>query len=319
MITDGRGNVIAGGNNGGKSHISYKPYGEIHRTDSSGPDITRFKYTGQEEDKESGLMYYKARYYDPMIGRFLQADSVVMPQSTFGMNRYMYVEGNPVRYGDDSGHIHHNGKLEKQINSLAAAVVIAKDPNVSTLNAVALGITVAGGNKYHLADEIALGRIVENIPNWFRWLSGGLQRAADTVNLYTGRANHKPGERGYARSDIGRSDLGRSDFKRFYKAMFDYSDLGASILKGDRDAATKNLNRNDIVRAVKRNKECVKVGVDIALLFIPGGVVWDLANDAATLAGAGKAAAEAFATDTKNLIGIVGMLNDARSCDFKSF
>ncbi len=72
-ITDGRGNVIAGGNNGGKSHISYKPYGEIHRTDSSGPDITRFKYTGQEEDKESGLMYYKARYYDPMIGRFLRA------------------------------------------------------------------------------------------------------------------------------------------------------------------------------------------------------------------------------------------------------
>ncbi len=104
MITDGRGNVIAGGNNGGKSHISYTPYGSIHRTDSSGPDITRFKYTGQEEDKESGLIYYKARYYDPMIGRFLQADSVVMPESTFGMNRYMYVEGNPVRYGDASGH-----------------------------------------------------------------------------------------------------------------------------------------------------------------------------------------------------------------------
>jgi hypothetical protein len=36
---------------------------EIHRTDSSGSDITRFKFTGQEEDKESGLMYYKARYY----------------------------------------------------------------------------------------------------------------------------------------------------------------------------------------------------------------------------------------------------------------
>jgi RHS repeat-associated protein len=105
MITDGRGNVIAGGNNGGKSHISYKPYGDIHRTDSSGPDITRFKYTGQEEDRESGLLYYKARYYDPMIGRFLQADSIVMPQSSFGMNRYMYVEGNPVRWSDRSGHI----------------------------------------------------------------------------------------------------------------------------------------------------------------------------------------------------------------------
>lgn len=74
---------------------------EIHRTDSSGSDITRFKFTGQEEDKESGLMYYKARYYGlrrwacgsankanmrNSIGRFLQADSVIMPQSMFGMS-----------------------------------------------------------------------------------------------------------------------------------------------------------------------------------------------------------------------------------------
>jgi uncharacterized protein RhaS with RHS repeats len=71
MITDGRGNAIAGGERGGKSHISYKPYGDIHRTDSFGPDISKYKYTGQEEDRESGLMYYKARYYDSRIGRIL--------------------------------------------------------------------------------------------------------------------------------------------------------------------------------------------------------------------------------------------------------
>jgi RHS repeat-associated protein len=84
MITDGRGNAIAGGERGGKSHISYKPYGDIHRTDSFGPDISKFKYTGQEEDRESGLMYYKARYYDSRIGRFLQQDSMANPlnQST---------------------------------------------------------------------------------------------------------------------------------------------------------------------------------------------------------------------------------------------
>jgi len=125
MITDGYGNVISGGNNGGKSHISYKPYGEIHRTDSSGPDITRFKYTGQEEDKESGLMYYKARYYDPVIGRFLQADSVIMPQSTFGMNRYMYVDGNPVRYGDSSGNwcnLNYLAALATMINPLLGPI-----------------------------------------------------------------------------------------------------------------------------------------------------------------------------------------------------
>jgi RHS repeat-associated protein len=104
MISDGYGNVISGGNNGGKSSMNYKPYGEMNRTDSSGPDITRFKYTGQEEDKETGLLYYKARYYDPSLGRFLQADSVVNIIGSQGLNRYMYTDGNPVKYKDLDGH-----------------------------------------------------------------------------------------------------------------------------------------------------------------------------------------------------------------------
>jgi RHS repeat-associated protein len=103
MITDGRGNVLAGGERGGKSHITYKPYGEILRTDSYGPDISKFKYTGQEEDRESGLMYYKARYYDAKIGRFLQSDSETVSLSESGMNTYMYVAGNPLSYTDSSG------------------------------------------------------------------------------------------------------------------------------------------------------------------------------------------------------------------------
>jgi len=104
MITDGNGNVLAGGERGGKSHITYKPYGEILRTDSYGPDITKFKYTGQEEDRESGLYYYKARYYDAILGRFISSDTEANASSASGMNTFMYVEGNPNRYRDESGH-----------------------------------------------------------------------------------------------------------------------------------------------------------------------------------------------------------------------
>ncbi|PJZ53960.1 hypothetical protein CH380_08160 [Leptospira adleri] len=103
MITDGQGNRIAGGEMGGTSHISYKPYGEIQRNDSAGPDIFRYKYTGQEEDRETGLYYYKARYYDPLIGRFTQADSLFDTTRPMSMDLYMYTEGNPVRYRDPSG------------------------------------------------------------------------------------------------------------------------------------------------------------------------------------------------------------------------
>ncbi|WP_000374315.1 RHS repeat domain-containing protein, partial [Leptospira interrogans] len=102
MITDGAGNP-ASGPEPGVSYVSYEPYGSIIRNDSYGPDIFRYKFTGQIEDKETGLYYYKARYYEPTLGRFLQADSVVMPTNVNGMNRYMYVDGNPVSYTDASG------------------------------------------------------------------------------------------------------------------------------------------------------------------------------------------------------------------------
>ncbi|EMF43352.1 RHS repeat-associated core domain protein [Leptospira interrogans serovar Lora str. TE 1992] len=104
MITDGAGNP-ASGPEPGVSYVSYEPYGSIIRNDSYGPDIFRYKFTSQIEDKETGLYYYKARYYEPTLGRFLQADSVVMPTNVNGMNRYMYVDGNPVSYRDPSGHI----------------------------------------------------------------------------------------------------------------------------------------------------------------------------------------------------------------------
>ncbi|TGK42275.1 RHS repeat-associated core domain-containing protein [Leptospira andrefontaineae] len=113
MATDGNGNRIAGGDQGGASHISYKPYGEIQRNDSSGPDVFRYKFNGQEEDKETGLYYFKARYYDPVIGRFLQADSVMDTTRPMGMDLYMYTEGNPVRYTDPSGNSILSSFLER--------------------------------------------------------------------------------------------------------------------------------------------------------------------------------------------------------------
>ncbi|WP_061235395.1 RHS repeat-associated core domain-containing protein [Leptospira weilii] len=103
MITDGAGNP-ASGPEPGVSYVSYEPYGSINRNDSYGPDIFRYKFTGQAEDKESGLYYYKSRYYEPILGRFLQADSEIHPESPNGQNRYMYGEGNPINYKDSSGH-----------------------------------------------------------------------------------------------------------------------------------------------------------------------------------------------------------------------
>jgi RHS repeat-associated protein len=62
-------------------------------------------YTDQHYDIETGLYYYKSRYYDPQLSRFIQPDSIVPdPMNTQAMNRYAYVVNNPVNFIDPSGH-----------------------------------------------------------------------------------------------------------------------------------------------------------------------------------------------------------------------
>jgi RHS repeat-associated protein len=62
------------------------------------------KFTGQELDG-TGLYYYGARYYDPTIGRFISADTIIPnPTDTQAFNRYSYCLNNPLKYIDPSGH-----------------------------------------------------------------------------------------------------------------------------------------------------------------------------------------------------------------------
>ena len=99
MLSDEAGDEVPG------SRVRYYPYGQ-ERTDNHLASLpTDFGFTGQRWEQGFGLYYYKARYYDPMLGRFVQADTIVPePGNPQALNRYAYVYNNPLRYTDPSGH-----------------------------------------------------------------------------------------------------------------------------------------------------------------------------------------------------------------------
>jgi len=100
-LTDALGSVLAQTreDQGVDSYYAYTPYGE---TTTLGPDGGNpIQYTAREnEGQATGLYYYRARYYDPVLKRFIQSDPIGLEG---GLNTYAYVLGNPLSYTDPLG------------------------------------------------------------------------------------------------------------------------------------------------------------------------------------------------------------------------
>lgn len=84
------------------AELRYRPYGLIRYT--TGTLNTPYRYTGQRFVQNTGLYFYNARWYDPTVGRFLAADTIVPePGNPQALNRYTYTLNNPLRYTDPTG------------------------------------------------------------------------------------------------------------------------------------------------------------------------------------------------------------------------
>ena len=110
-VTNLQGDVIAILDRTGYPVVqyTYNAWGELLSATGSMANslgaLNPLLYRGYVYDRETGLYYLQSRYYNPEIGRFINADSYVSTgQGLLGNNMFAYCANNPVIYQDSSGH-----------------------------------------------------------------------------------------------------------------------------------------------------------------------------------------------------------------------
>lgn len=113
----------------------YNPWG----SSSDGLTGNPYRYTGRRLDEETGLYYYRARYYSPELGRFLQPDPVGYRDH---MNLYGYVQNSPISFRDP------NGLSLQEIADFFSGITISKDSAFSPIVGGGISIAATGGGPF---------------------------------------------------------------------------------------------------------------------------------------------------------------------------
>ena len=88
---------------------TYDPWGKIISSSGTLADVNPLRYRGYYYDAETGFYYLQSRYYDPEIGRFINADSYASTDATglLSTNMFAYCENDPVNKSDPDGEVAH--------------------------------------------------------------------------------------------------------------------------------------------------------------------------------------------------------------------
>ena len=153
----------------------YSPYGEtwslsqddidkvLPQTKSSTAfniDENPYGYSGEYQDQESGLVYLRARYYNPTLHTFMQRDTENL------LNRYSYVDGNPIMSIDPSGHLSKGLKIVIGIGIAATLLLLSRASWVAYINYRGrLGLIRSAINPLYNYSDVSDANYVDDIAN----------------------------------------------------------------------------------------------------------------------------------------------------------
>ena len=126
-IVDGSQNIV--------TSYDYDPYGKVISATGTLANINPLRYRGYVYDTETGFYYLQSRYYDPAVGRFLNADSYATTgQGIIGHNMFAYCGNNPAGFVDNGG----------QLAVTAGTLIVVTASKVIELALLTGGLALAG-------------------------------------------------------------------------------------------------------------------------------------------------------------------------------
>ncbi|WP_419812973.1 RHS repeat-associated core domain-containing protein [Bacterioplanoides sp.] len=232
------------GDNQVLQHSHYQPYGDAANLQLSA--LQPYGFSGKERD-DSGLLYFEARYYDPLSGRFISPDPLFGEQmdkclsSVIECNLYQYTGNNPVNYVDPTGEAFFLYPLAVFVVKELAAEAASQATGGATdfLSVRRLGTKAAKFAKNKLSDgvqkankDIARTKSkpeVDDVTNNAKTYQTYTKTNPKTGEVYTGRTSGT----GTPEQNIARRDANHHmNDKGFGPAVLDKSSANRHAVRG---------------------------------------------------------------------------------------
>lgn len=235
----------------------FRPYGERQESPADAA-FGNVGYTGHMQDADSGMVYMQARYYDPLIGRFMAVDPVgVRTSNPMSFNRYLYGSNNPQKYVDPDGRI----------------IETAWDIANIAMGAGSTAANIAAGN-YGKAAIDAVGVVVDTAAMVIPGVPGGAGAGIKALReggerLAVNKAQGKAGEAA-TRSKLGDSEFAEkvsflnSDGKRAVPDFLVRKDGGYELIETKTGGALLSSGQKKLFDDIAKGIPVTPVGKNAA-------------------------------------------------------